>query len=124
MTNRDTDSTKLYVKLNKLTIIKQINWQLAEDIEPLVEASEDRIQTAYWAVYGNKNLAIYLRKYKHYFDDIEWAWAEEVQFAIVTEDFHILWKSRGHDQALTELYETVSRQVSGFYELFDDLINI
>ncbi|WP_099725385.1 hypothetical protein, partial [Enterobacter hormaechei] len=102
MTNRDTDSTKLYVKLNKLTIIKQINWQLAEDIEPLVEASEDRIQTAYWAVYGNKNLAIYLRKYKHYFDDIEWAWAEEVQFAIVTEDFHILWKSRGHDQALTE----------------------
>lgn len=123
MINRDTDATKLYVKLNKLTITKLIRWELAENVEPLIEASEDRIQTVYWTLHGGKKLAIYLRKYKHFFDEFDWAWAEEVQFAIVTEDFYILWKSRGNDQALTDLYETVSRQASGFYELFDDLLN-
>lgn len=123
MINRDTDATKLYVKLNKLTSGKKIQWKLAENVESLISASDDRIQTVYWALHSGKKIAIYLRKYKYFLDDSNWVWAEEVQFSIVNENFDILWKSRGNDQALIDLYETVSRQASGFYDLFDDLLN-
>ncbi|AEG99327.1 TPA: hypothetical protein PCX98_004362 [Klebsiella aerogenes] len=121
---KDNDLNKLYVKLSRETSEDKLVWKivLSKDFIALTEANEDRIGAVYTCDYKGKKLAIYLRKYKHFFDDVEWAWTEEPQLAIVTDNYEVLWKSRYCDSTLINLYEIVSRQGSGFNDLIDDLI--
>ncbi|EMA8651640.1 hypothetical protein [Cronobacter malonaticus] len=119
----DETETKLYVRLNKETVKKLIKWEAIEAPSNFTEASEDIVDTLFLLEYKGKKLALYLRKYKYFLDEERWVWGEDPELAIVTDKLKILWNSKNSSQALRDLYETVTRQASGFNDLINDLLN-
>ena len=116
-------TTTLIVAINRDTIEKKLTWTAIDAPIELTAGSEDRISIVYWTDYKERKVVIYTRKYKNYFDESEWAWAEGVVLAIVTPDFKTLWETDEQTQALRDLFSSVSKQASGFNDLLDDLLN-
>lgn len=112
-------TTKLLVKLNKITAENEITWEAIDAPRGLTDANEDVIHIMYWTDYKEKKLAIYLRKYKHFYDEFDYHWSEGIVFSIVNENFKTLWDYYEQTQALRDLYESVAKQASGFDDLFD-----
>ncbi|MDI6951971.1 hypothetical protein QMN49_11040 [Escherichia coli] len=117
-------TTKLIVSLNKLTVQKMINWMAIDAPENLVNGTQDIIQVVFHAKYKEKDFVIYSRKYRYYFDEHEWSWAEGLVLAIVTPSYKTLWKTFEQTQALRDLFNSVSKQASGFNDIVEDLLNI
>ncbi|MFL3320445.1 hypothetical protein [Klebsiella michiganensis] len=116
--------TKLVVTLNKLTVQKSISWQAIDAHENLTNGTQDILQVVFHTTYSEKHFIIYNRKYRHYFDEHQWSWAEGIVLAIVTPSFKILWETYVQTQALRDLYSSVSKQASGFDDIVDELLNI
>ncbi|QAR45565.1 hypothetical protein EQG67_07240 [Kosakonia cowanii] len=119
----DKSTTKLYVKLNKETAENSIKWKAIDAPNNITDGSNDLIDTIFTLNYKGKNLAIYQKKYKYYFDEDRWTWDEGIEFSLLTDDYKPLWKSSGHSQALRDLFETVTRQASGLDELIQELLD-
>ncbi|MWT70550.1 hypothetical protein [Escherichia coli] len=117
-------TTKLIVSLNKLTVQKMINWMAIDAPENLVNGTQDIIQVVFHTKYKEKDFVIYSRKYRYYFDEHEWSWAEGLVLAIVTPSYKTLWETFEQTQALRDLFNSVSKQASGFNDIVEDLLNI
>ncbi|MBZ1747095.1 hypothetical protein ACYA8F_26265 [Klebsiella pneumoniae] len=117
-------TTKLVVSLNKLTVQKSINWTVIDAPENLVNGTQDIVQVVFHTKHMEKDFVIYNRKYRYYFDEHEWSWAEGIVLAIVTPSYKIIWETHDQTQALRDLYSSVSKQASGFNDIVDDLLNI
>ncbi|MGL9611008.1 hypothetical protein [Escherichia coli] len=61
---------------------------------------------------------------RYYFDEHEWSWAEGLVLAIVTPSYKTLWETFEQTQALRDLFNSVSKQASGFNDIVEDLLNI
>ncbi|NIC29368.1 hypothetical protein [Serratia plymuthica] len=115
-------TTQLLVELNKLTSEKIITWQANEPPDGFDLGSEDIVPMLYHCHFKGKNLAVYLRKYKHFQDESEYYWSDRITFAVLNENFKILWENPLPSQALRDLYEAVTLQTAGVNELLDDLL--
>lgn len=114
--------TLLAVELNKLTSKNQISWEAITPPPFLTEASDDFIPILYRCLYKSKQLALFIRRYKHFYDEHDYYWNERVVFAILNRESRIIWESPEASQALRDLYETVSNQSAGVDDLLDDLL--
>ncbi|EIX1616019.1 hypothetical protein MJ669_004020 [Cronobacter sakazakii] len=115
---------KLVVSLNKLTVQKSIEWTVLDAPENLIEGTEDIIQVVFHANFKGKDFVLYNRKYRYYLDEHEWAWAEGLVLAIVTPTYKPIWETYEQTQALRDLFNSVTKQASGFNDFVDELLNI
>lgn len=116
--------TLLAVELNKLTSTNQISWDPITPPPFLTEASDDFIPILYKCLYKAKQLALFIRRYKHFFNENEYFWSERVVFAILNRESRIIWESPEESQALRDLYEAVSNQSAGVDDLLNDLLGM
>ncbi|MDQ2130638.1 hypothetical protein R4I72_18080 [Leclercia adecarboxylata] len=115
---------KLVVLLNKLTVQKSLEWTVFDAPKSLTEGTEDKIQIIFHTNYKEKDFVIYNRKFRHYIDEYEWSWTEGIVLAIVTPDFKPIWEMYEQTQALRDLFNSVSKQASGFDDFVDELLNM
>ncbi|MDE8814531.1 hypothetical protein VC885_13155 [Citrobacter freundii] len=120
----DNKTTKLAVALNKETVRKNIEWKVMDAPKPFTEGTDDILQVIYSTKFKDKNIVIYNRQYKYFYDVDEWNWSEGIILAIVTDNFKPIWKSDEQSQALWDLYSNVTRQAAGVNKLLDDLLGL
>ena len=119
----DDKTTKLLVELNKLTSSKVIKWEAIEPDKNFNKGSEDIIPIIYRCEYKGKTLALYNKRYKHYYDEHDYNWSDRITFAILSESGKVIWENPVPSLALRDLFEAVTLQSSGLDDLFDDLLN-
>lgn len=120
----DNKTTKLAVALNKETVRKNIEWKVMDAPKPFTEGTDDILQVIYSTKFKDKNIVIYNRQYKYFYDVDEWNWSEGIILSIVTDNFKPIWKSDEQSQALWDLYSNVTRQAAGVNKLLDDLLGL
>lgn len=115
--------TSFVVKLNKETVNKTIKWHYSTEEKYKDEGTDDIIPLMYIYTKNGKNLAIYERKSRHWIDDVDYVWNNDVHLAILASDGTIIWDTRHPPQALRDLFETVRRQSSGIEEILDEFLS-
>jgi hypothetical protein len=119
----DNKTTKLAVALNKETVRKNIAWKVMDAPSTFIEGTDDIIQVIYCTKFKDKNIVIYNRQHRHYYDELEWTWSGGVILSVVTDNYKPIWKSDEQSQALWDLYNNVTKQAAGINELLDDLLD-
>jgi hypothetical protein len=114
---------KLVVALNKETIQDNIKWVALNAPETFTEGSSDIIHIIYKSKFKDFLFALYQRRYRHYFDEDAWSWGEGLVLAIINENDKVLWDTYEQSQALRDLYNSVTKQASGFNNILDDLLS-
>lgn len=116
-------NTKLILVLNKNTKNKELRWEVRDTPSSFDEGTADIIPVIYTCNYKGKQLALYLRRYRYYYDEHEFYWAEKKCLAIINTQNQILWETDEQGQPLNDLYSTVTEQASGIDDLLNDLLN-
>ncbi|EDF9812424.1 TPA: hypothetical protein ACU94I_001054 [Klebsiella aerogenes] len=117
-------SIKLILALNKNTKNKSLLWSAIDTPLSFDDGTEDRIPVLYVCNYKEKTLALYLRRYKYFYDEHDFYWAEKKCLSIINDQYQILWESDEQGQAINDLYSTVTEQASGIDDLLNDLLDI
>ncbi|MEI7085465.1 hypothetical protein WCU61_05250 [Pectobacterium versatile] len=117
-------NTKLILALNKNTKNKSLSWSILDTPPSFDEGTEDRIPVLYVCTYKEKNLALYLRRYRYFHDEHEFYWAEKKCLAIINSQYQILWEADEQGQPINDLYSTVTEQASGVDDLLNDLLDM
>lgn len=115
--------TKLVLTLNKSTKFKNMMWIAYSTPSYFLEGTDDVISVLYLSEYKEKEFALYVRKYKYYYDEHEYVWAQRICLAVINDGKNIIWETDKPEQPLSDLYATVTEQASGIDDLLDDLLN-
>ncbi|MDX7085065.1 hypothetical protein [Serratia marcescens] len=116
-------SIKLILALNKKTKNKSLLWRVVDTPSSFDDGTEDKIPVLYVCTYKQKTLALYLRRYKHFYDEHDFYWTEKKCLAIINERHQILFEVDEQGQAINDLYSTVTEQASGIDDLLNDLLD-
>ena len=114
---------KLAAQLTKETINGKVIWGVERAPDGLSEGTNDIFPLYLECEYRGVGIGIYTKRYKHYFDELEYSWSEDVGICVSGNNSQILWNYEGNIPALLNLYEAAKEQASGIGDILDDLID-
>lgn len=120
--NIDDKEIKLITKLNRETSKGLIKWSVESPPKSLTTATEDEIFIYFKAPYKNKFVAIYERKYKHFYSEHDFYWGGLDVFAILDDHERVLLEFSKSSPALRDLFVTVREQVADLDGLLDGML--
>jgi len=114
---------KLAVQLTKETIMGKVTWSVKSVPDGLAEGTSDIFPLYLECEYKDVDIGIYARRYKHYYDEFEYSWSEDVGICVSGEHSEVLWEYEGRAPSLLNLYDAAKEQASGIGDILDELIN-
>lgn len=115
--------TSLVVKLNKLTSLDQISWEVEDAPRTILRGTDDHIPLFMTSKYKGQRFGLYQHRYQSYDGEHErFYWSERVVLAILDSTDRVLWETSGQSSALFDLFETARNKVSNIDGLIDDLL--
>lgn len=120
----DDKSTALVVKLNKLTSLGQIEWEVEDAPRSIIRGTDDHIPLFMATRYKGQRFGIYQHRYQSYDGDHDrFYWSEKVVLAILDRENRVLWEIPHSSSALYDLFETVRKKVSNIDYLLDEILS-
>ncbi len=120
--NVEEKSEKLIIKLTRETYDEKITWQVKEPPDGLTDGSGDVYPLYLEVEYKNIDIGLYQRRYKHYHDEFEYSWSEEIGMSVTDDQGRILWEYKERSSALVNLFEAAREQASGINNILDNLL--
>ena len=115
--------TALFVKLNRLTSMGKLQWNVEDAPRSLSRGTDDFIPIFMRARYKDQRFALYLQRYQSYDGERDrFYWSEREVLAIIDFDDRVLWQTSRNYSALNDLFETAQRKVSNVDELINNLL--
>ena len=124
MLDSDGKITSLLVKLNRLTSLDKICWQVEDPPRPMIRGTDDVIPFFLYASYKGQRFGLYQQRYQSYDGERDRLyWNEKVVLAILDFDGRVLWETPRQSSALMDLFETARRKVVNIDGVIDDLLS-
>ena len=114
---------KLAVKLTKETYSESITWSNENPPSGLTKGTDDFFPLYLECEYKGVDIGIYIRRYKHYYDEFEYSWTEDVGICMPGDHGQISWEYEERSPALINLFDAAKEQASGINEILNDLLN-
>lgn len=124
MLEADSKITALLVKLNRLTSMDQLQWNVQDPPRSLSRGTDDYIPFFMTATYKAQRFGLYQLRYQSFDGDREQPyWSERPVLSIL--DFHdrVLWETTRYSSALNDLFETARRKVANVDGIIDGLLD-
>lgn len=119
----DDKVSSLITKIIQRTVLGKIEWEVLEPPKYFEDGTEDIIPLLYTAWYKEKNLAVFLRRFKYYTDEDEYHWDERTCFAFLNSSRNkIIWEVSDRRPILNDLFATVSEKAAGIDSILDQLL--
>ncbi|NML27449.1 hypothetical protein [Zoogloea dura] len=123
MLESEDKTTALLVKLNRLTSLDKIVWQVTDPPRTLARGTDDVIPFFMYATHKGKHFGLFQQRYQSYDGEHErFYWSEQVVLAILDYDGRVLWETSSYSSALADLFETARRKVANVDGLIEDLL--
>ena len=120
----DDKITALIVKLNKLTSLGKIEWEVEDAPRAIIRGTDDHIPLYMTTCYKGQQFGLYQHRYQSYDGEHDrFYWSEQVKLAILDRESRVLWESPHLYSALFDLFETARKKVSNIDALVDDLLS-
>jgi hypothetical protein len=118
----DSDFTKAISKINRETNEGKTKWNSSNSRPQSLPEGEDLSGPVYTCKVLDRFLRLYRFRAKHYFDEDEFAWTENLRLEFIDKNGNAIW-TFPYNNATSDLYDTVQYQlanVRGFLEDFLD----
>jgi len=123
MLDSEDKITALLVKLNRLTSLDKLRWNIEEAPRPLSRGTDDYIPIFMAARYKDQRFGLYQQRYQSYDGDRDrFFWNERLVLAIVDFEGRPLWETSRHYSALNDLFETARRKMANIDGMLDNLL--
>lgn len=113
---------KFITELIRKTMNNEIKWEQVSTPRTLITGTDVIIPICYEALIQNKYFIVFKRRYKHYLDYDEYAWAEEINIATI-EDDEVTWENVEVLPNLRDLFIQIQDQVSGIDDFLDSFLS-
>ena len=119
----DNKILQLIVKLARLTTEGVLKWEISDKTHPLIVGTDNIVSISYNTNDKDKVFAVYQERYRDYSMEFEQFYhSERIIFAIVDNQYRVLWEHWEHSSALRNLFEAVRDQSSGINDVIDSLL--
>lgn len=119
----DDKITSLVVKLNKLTSLKQLDWEVQEAPRAILRGTDDHIPIFMTCTYKGKHFGLYEHRYQEYDGEhSRYYWTNRIVLAILDREDRALWETPSQIPALFDLFETVRTRVSNVDDILNELL--
>lgn len=116
--------SSIIVKIIQKTVQGEIKWEVIDPPKYFEDGVEDIIPLLYVASYKGKELAVFTRRFRHYFDEDEFHWDERNCFAFLNESKNkIIWEVNDRRPILNDLFSTVSENAAGINNMLENLFD-
>lgn len=116
----DEKITSLLVKLNRLTSLDKIKWEVTDPPRSIARGTDDFIPLFLTATYKNQRFGLFQQRYQSFDGDRErHYWSERLVLAILDSEGRVLLETPQQSSALFDLFETARKKVANI----DDVIN-
>ena len=116
--------TSLIVKLNKLTALDQLTWEVEDAPRTILRGTDDHIPLYMTTKYKNQRFGLYQHRFQSYDGDRDRLyWSERLILAILDREDRVLWETPGQYSSLFDLFETARKKVSNIEILLDELLS-
>lgn len=121
--NPEEKVTTLIVKLNKLTSLGQIEWEVQSTPRAILRGTDDCIPLFMATSYKGKKFGLFEHRYQAYDGEHErYYWTNKIVLAILDVEDRVLWETPSQSPALFDLFETARKKVSKIDGLLDELL--
>lgn len=114
---------KLAIVLTRETYSGNLIWFEREAPNSLIEGTGHIIPLFFACEYKGKLIGLYIKRYKYYYDELEWSWCEDQGMCVIGENDKIIWDYDKHSIAVVNLIEAAREQASGINDIIDELLN-
>lgn len=122
--NPDDKVIALLVKLNKLTALNKLHWEVEDPPRSIARGTDDFIPLFLTSTYKGQRFALFQQRYQSYDGDRDrFYWTERLILAILDQDNRVLWETPHQSSALYDLFDTVRKKVSNIDDVIDSLVN-
>lgn len=120
----DEKLTTLLVKLNRLTSLEKIQWDVTDAPRAIARGTDDHIPLFLTTTYKGQKFALYQQRYQSFDGDRErFYWNERLVLAILDEMDRAIWEASNQQSALYDLFETARKKVANIDEVIDELLD-
>lgn len=120
----DEKITTLLVKLNRLTSLEQIRWEVTDPPRAIARGTDDHIPLFLTTTYKAQRFALYQQRYQSFDGDRErFYWSERLVLAILDDEGRAIWEAPNQPSALYDLFETARNKVANIDEVINDLLD-
>lgn len=121
--NSEERITTLIIKLNKLTSLGQIEWEVQDAPRAILRGTDDYIPLFMSTSYKGQKFGLFEHRYQAYDGEHErHYWTNKIVLAILDREDRALWETLSQTPALFDLFETARKKVSNIDGLLDDLL--
>lgn len=116
--------TALIVKLNKLTSLEEIDWEVRDAPRAILRGTDDYIPLFMSTYYKGQRFGLFEHRYQAYDGEHErFYWTNRIVLAILDREDRALWETTSQTPALYDLFETARKKVSNIDGLLDELLD-
>lgn len=121
---KDDKVSSIITKIIQKTVLGEIEWDVTEPPKYFEDGNEDIIPLLYTTWYKEKNIAVFLRRFKYFTDEDEYHWEEKACFAFLNSSGNkIVWEISDRRPILNDLFATVSEKAAGIDSILDHLLD-
>jgi hypothetical protein len=121
MTDEKDKWVQAVAKLNRLTQEGTLKWVRMEPPQQLTQGTHSVIVEFYTTTYQGRNLAIYLLRYRNYYNEEDYEWSAEPRLVVCTPTWEPEWPFP-EVAGIHELFSSVRFQVADVTTLLDDIL--
>jgi hypothetical protein len=116
--------TALIVKLNKLSSLGQIKWEVRDAPRAILRGTDDYIPLFMSTSYKGQRFGLFEHRYQAYDGEHErFYWTNRIVLALLDWEDRALWETNSQTPALFDLFETARKKVSNIDGLLDELLD-
>lgn len=121
--NSEKKITNLIIKLNKLTSLEQLEWEVQDAPRAILRGTDDYIPLFMVTSYKGQKFGLYEHRYQAYDGEHErFYWTNKIVLAILDKEERALWETPTQSPALFDLFETARKKVSNIDGILDNLL--
>lgn len=121
--NSDEKITNLVIKLNKLTSLGEIQWEVQDAPRAILRGTDDYIPMFMLTSYKGQRFGLYEHRYQAYDGEHErFYWTNKIVLAILDREGRSLWETPTETPALFDLFDTARKKVSNIDGILDELL--
>ncbi len=116
--------TAIIIKLNKLSSLDQITWDVRDAPRAILRGTDDYIPLFMSTYYKGQRFGLFEYRYQDYDGEHErFFWSNRIVLAILDREDRALWETNSQTPALLDLFETARKKVSNIDGLLDELLD-
>lgn len=114
---------KLIIQLTRETYANEVKWLAKDAPDNLESGTEDLFPLYLETTYKNTIVGLFQKRYKHFYDEHDYYWGQDIGFCVLDNEDRILWEYDQRSAALVNLFDAAREQASGIDNILDGLLN-